>query len=91
MQHSVPCPDLRGLLPRSFIVLDTSQQGSIAPDLAPALAQPRVLAALKPHALADAGAHNGPLLAGMSHLAHLPGNQQYRAPPAQRMLVGRFK
>lgn len=84
MLHSMPCPDLRELPPRSFIVLDTSQPGSIAPDLAPALAQPRVLAALKPHALADAAAHNGPLLAGVSHLAHLPGTQQYHAAPAQQ-------
>ena len=83
MQHAVPCPDLRGLPPRSFIVLDTSQPGSIAPGLAPALAQPRVLAALKPRALADAASHNGPLLAGVSHLAHLPGTQQHHAAPAQ--------
>lgn len=54
-------------------MLDASEAGSLAPGLVPALARPRVLAALKPQVLAEAGAQNGPLLGGVSHLAHLPG------------------
>jgi hypothetical protein len=56
-----------------FIALDTGAAATLAPGLVAALWQPRVLAALKPHALDDAGAHSGPLLAGAAHLAHLPG------------------
>lgn len=54
-------------------MLDASESGTLAPELAQAAAHPRVLAVLKPAVLADAGAQNGPLLRGVSHLAHLPG------------------
>ncbi|KAK9839508.1 hypothetical protein WJX81_006252 [Elliptochloris bilobata] len=67
-------PDLFSSHPKSlFVVMDTSAAGTLAPDLARAAAHPRILAVLKPAALADPAAHNGPLLAGASHLAHLPG------------------
>lgn len=58
---------------RRFVMLDASESGTLAPELAQAAAHPRVLAVLKPAVLADAAAHNGPLLRGVSHLAHLPG------------------
>ena len=58
---------------RRFVMLDASESGTLAPELAQAAAHPRVLAVLKPVVLADSAAQNGPLLRGVSHLAHLPG------------------